>query len=266
MRGTNLASSLSPISWVLVGSSTPTFPRRGGDHRQSCVEPALRRLATRPRETVTERAEPVRADRSQSETPEAIVKYPNATYDPRVGPESGGGVAGRRRAAAASRVLRCLPLAILAASLLVASGPASAQTSVTDLAVIVHPSTIEDDVSLADLRSLFRGEQLAWPEGARVVLFVQPAGTAEGDAVLREIYRMTEAEYRQYWITKVFREKLGTGPKVVSSPAMARRLTAAVPGAVAVVPATEVDGTVKVLSVDHRLPGAGAYPLRVAKR
>ena len=171
-----------------------------------------------------------------------------------------------RLAASAGRALRCLPVSLLAVSILGAPRPVVAQTPAGDLAVIVHPSTVEDDVSLVDLRSLFRGERPLWPDGARVVLFVQRAGTAEGDAVLREIYRMTESEYQQYWITKTFREEPGPGPKYVSSPAMARRLTAAVPGAVAVIPAGEVDGTVKVLSVDHRLPGAGAYPLKVAKR
>jgi hypothetical protein len=194
------------------------------------------------------------------------VEYPSTTYDPRRGPESGASAARRRLAASIGRVLRCLPVSVLAVSVLGARRPVAGQTPAADLAVIVHPSTIEDDVSLADLRSLFRGEWPVWPGGARVVLFVQPAGTAEGDAVLREIYRMTETEYRQYWITKTFRTEPGTGPKVVSSPAMARRLTAVVPGAVALIPATEVDGTVKVLSVDHRLPGAGAYPLKVAKR
>jgi len=194
------------------------------------------------------------------------VEYPTTAYDPRKGPESGAAAVRRRLADVAGHGMRCVSAVTLAVSLFDSAGPVAGQTRSGDLAVIVHPSTIDDDVSLAHLRSLFRGELQVWPGGTRVVLFVQPEGTVEGDAVLREIYGMTATEYRQYWITKTFRAEPGTGPKVVSSPAMARRLTAMVPGAVALIPASEVDSTVKVLSVDHRLPGAGAYPLRVAKR
>ncbi|MGD8279439.1 MAG: hypothetical protein PVH00_15480 [Gemmatimonadota bacterium] len=151
-------------------------------------------------------------------------------------------------------------------SLLAVPGRAGGQTVGRHLAVIVHPSTIEDDISLDDLGRVFRGEIASWPGGARVVPFVQPAGTVEGDAVLREICGMTETEFRRHWITRTFRDKPGMGRKLVSSPAMARRLTAAVPGAVAVIPAADVDGTVKVLSIDHRMPGSVSYPLRVATR
>jgi phosphate transport system substrate-binding protein len=77
---------------------------------------------------------------------------------------------------------------------------------------------------------------------------------------------MSESEYKQYWIARMFRGEVTTGPKLVSSAAMARRLTAAVPGAIAVIPAAEVDRTVKVLSIDRRLPGVDAYPLTVAWR
>jgi hypothetical protein len=159
-----------------------------------------------------------------------------------------------------------LTLPLVAAVCLAGPGRAVAQSETRDLAVIVHPSTADDDLTLDELRRIFRGEQARWSDGVRVVLFVQRAGTVEGESVVRAVCAMTGTEYQRYWVTKAFREEPGSGPKVVASAAMARRLTARVPGAVAVIPASEVDGSVKVLRIDRRLPGAEFYPLRLATR
>lgn len=159
---------------------------------------------------------------------------------------------------------------LLASSLLTLSGPLGGQSpnGHTDghFAVIVHPSTSEDDLAFDDLRRVFLGQKPFWSGGRRVVLFVQPAGTAEGDVVLQRVSGMSASEYKRYWITKTFRDDVASGPKIVSSSAMARRLTASVPGAISLIPASEVDGTVKVLSIDHRRPGVGEYALTAGKR
>jgi len=130
-------------------------------------------------------------------------------------------------------------------------------------AVVVHPSTRTTDVSMAQLRRIFLGDQQFWPNGARVVLFVQAPGGDDGarTVALRTIFRMSEAAFKRYWIEKTFRDDVASGPKIVSTPAMARRLTATIPGAVALIPAAEVDGTVKVLRVDGRVPGDDGYAL-----
>lgn len=159
---------------------------------------------------------------------------------------------------------------VLASFLPVLSGPLCGQThlSLADehFAVIVHPATAENDLSIDDLRRVFLGQQTTWPDGGRVILFVQPAGTAAGDAVLRHVYRMSETEYKHYWIARALGEDAGSSPKLVSGPALTRRLTAAVPGAIALIPAAAVDSTVKVLSVDRRFPGTTGYPLTSGNR
>lgn len=128
------------------------------------------------------------------------------------------------------------------------------------LAVIVHPATPANDLSFTQLRRLFLGEQQFWPGGTRVVLFVYAPGTPPGDAVLAQLYGMSESEYKRYWIAKTFRDDVATGPKIVSSPEMALRLTARVPGAIALVPVSQVDSTVRVLTIDSLRPGETAYP------
>lgn len=130
-------------------------------------------------------------------------------------------------------------------------------------AVIVHPSTSLRDLSMGHLRRVFRGEQQFWPGGSRVVLFVHEPGAAARAVVLRELYQMNEGEFRHYWIAKTFRDDVTTGPKIVSSSALAKRLTAAIPGAIAVISASDVDETVKVLTIDARHPRDEKYPLAV---
>jgi len=128
-------------------------------------------------------------------------------------------------------------------------------------AVVVHPSTPASEVTLAQLRRIFRGEQQYWSGRERVVLFVQAPGTSERAAILRRVYDMDEGEFKRYWIGKTFRDEVTSGPKIVSTSALARRLAATVPGGVAVIPAEAVDGSVRVLRVEGRLPDDAAYPL-----
>lgn len=128
-------------------------------------------------------------------------------------------------------------------------------------AVVVHPGTPVQEVTLAQLRRLFRGEQQFWPKGARVVLFVQAQGTPERALILRRVYEMDEGAFKRYWIGKTFRDEVASGPKIVSTSALARRLTSSIPGAVAVIPLGAVDESVRVLRVDGRLPDDAGYPL-----
>lgn len=154
---------------------------------------------------------------------------------------------------------RILPL-LIAALLLVAGRPLARQQA-GEYAVIVHPGTAVNSVSLSTLRRIYLGEQQFWPEGRRVVIFIQPAGSSTREMVLRDLYRMSERQYTQYWIARIFRDEATSSPRIVSSNTVMKQLTASVPGAIAVIPASEVDGRVKVLRVEGRLPGASGYPL-----
>ena len=80
--------------------------------------------------------------------------------------------------------------------------------------------------------------------------------------MLRTIYEMTEAQFRQYWIAKVFRAEAASGPRIVYSNEMAAELVNAIPGSVAFVEASQVPKGLKVLKIDGKLPGEKGYPLR----
>jgi hypothetical protein len=84
----------------------------------------------------------------------------------------------------------------------------------------------------------------------------------ERDVVLRTIYQMSEAQFRQYWISKVFRADVSSGPKIVYSSEMASELVSAIPGAVAFVDAAQVPKGAKILKIDGKLPIDKGYLLK----
>ena len=107
-----------------------------------------------------------------------------------------------------------------------------------------------------------RGERQFWTSNIRVTLVVRAPVARERDIVLKTIYQMSEAQFRQYWIAKVFRAEAAAGPRIVYSNEASAELVAALPGAVALVDASQVPKGLKVLRVDGHLPGDKGYPLR----
>lgn len=130
------------------------------------------------------------------------------------------------------------------------------------VAIVVNPSTSVDDLSLLELRNVFLGDRQFWRDGSRIVLLVRAPVAYERDVVLNRIYRMDESQFRQYWIAKVFRAEVSSGPKIVYSNDMTRQLVAALPGAVGFIAASDVAADMKVLRINGKLPGDPDYPLR----
>jgi len=152
----------------------------------------------------------------------------------------------------------------LLTSLLVALAPSGAQTtrSGADIAVVVHPETPVSDLSLADVRKVLLGERQYWTAKLPVVLLIRAPVARERDVVLKVIYQMSEAQFKQYWVAKIFRAEAASPPKIVYSNDMQYELVAGIPGAIAFVDARNVKPGLKVLRVDGHLPGDKEYPLR----
>jgi hypothetical protein len=119
-----------------------------------------------------------------------------------------------------------------------------------------------DNLSFSEVRKVFLGERQFWNPNLRVVLLMRAPVAPERDVVLRTIYQMSEAQFRQYWISKVFRADVSSGPKIVYSTEMANDLVNAIPGAIAFIDSAQVPKTLKVIKIDGKLPGDKAYPLR----
>ncbi len=130
-----------------------------------------------------------------------------------------------------------------------------------DVAVIVRPEVPVEDLSLGEVRKLLMGDRQFWGPGMRVTLLMRAPETREREVILKIVYRMSEADFRRYWMEKVFRAEVQSGPKIVYSTEAATELVGAIPGAVAFVDAAQIPRGLKVLRIDGRLPGEKGYPL-----
>jgi hypothetical protein len=150
-------------------------------------------------------------------------------------------------------------LALLAAVLVPPVAPAAPEM---DVAIVVRSDVPVENLTFAELRRVLLGDRQFWSSNLRVTLLVRAPGARERDVVLKTIYQMSEAQFRQYWIAKVFRAEAASGPRVVYSNDMALELAMAMPGAVAFVDASQVPKGLKVLKINGVLPGDKNYPLR----
>jgi hypothetical protein len=141
--------------------------------------------------------------------------------------------------------------------------PSLAQTSRgTDVAVVVNSDTPVADLSLSEVRKVMLGERQYWSSKLPVVLLIRAPAARERDVVLRVIYQMSEAQFKQYWVAKIFRAEAASPPRIVYSNDMQYELLTALPGAIAFVDSRNIRPGVKVLRVDGHLPGEKDYPLR----
>jgi len=151
---------------------------------------------------------------------------------------------------------------VLASLSLLGSEQLFAQAHDVDVAVVVQPDTPVSNLSLAEVRKIFLGDRQYWTANMPVVLLIRAPVARERDVVLKIIYQMSESQFKQYWIAKIFRAESVSAPKVVYSNDMANDLVTALPGAIAFIDARDVRPGTKVVRVDGRLPGEPGYPLR----
>jgi hypothetical protein len=161
-----------------------------------------------------------------------------------------------------SLVTRSIALATIVCVFAVAAAAPAALQAPADIAVIVHPSVAVDNLTAAELRRILTGDREFWPNGARVTILIRAPVARERDVVVRDICQMTEAQFRQHWIGKVFRAETPSGPKIVYTNDMAVDQVGRTPGAVAFVEGPVTAKTVKVVRIDGRAPGQAGYRLR----
>ena len=131
----------------------------------------------------------------------------------------------------------------------------------TDVAVVVNRSVAVDNLTFPELRKILLGDRQFWSSNIRVTLLVRAPVAHERDVVLKGVLQMTEAQFRQYWIGKVFRAESSSAPKTVYTNEMAAGLVGNIPGSIAFIESSQVPKDVKVLRIDGLLPGEKGYPL-----
>jgi ABC-type phosphate transport system substrate-binding protein len=150
---------------------------------------------------------------------------------------------------------------LLTVMLLLLVGRPSPVAAAADVAVVVHRDVPLDNLTFAELRKILLGDRQFWSSNVRVTLLIRAPVAHERDVVVKSILQMTEAQFRQYWIGKVFRAESAAAPKTVTSNEMAAALVNSIPGSIAFVESSQVPKHYKVIRVDGLLPGERGYPL-----
>jgi ABC-type phosphate transport system substrate-binding protein len=130
-----------------------------------------------------------------------------------------------------------------------------------DIAVVVNRDVPIDDLTFSELRKILLGDRQYWSTNLRVTLLIRAPAARERDVILRSVLEMSEAQYRQYWIGKVFRAESSAAPKSISSNEMAFSLLNSIPGSIAFVDAAQVPKDLKVVRLGGLRPGDKGYPL-----
>lgn len=129
-------------------------------------------------------------------------------------------------------------------------------------AIVVNPHVPVDDISLEDLRKIFLGERQFWSSNMPVVPLIRPQGSPEREVLLRVIFKMSESEYKKYWLAKVFRAEATNEPAVAPTASFANDAVSAIPGSITCENVKDVPHGAKVLRIDGHKPGDPGYPLR----
>jgi ABC-type phosphate transport system substrate-binding protein len=156
---------------------------------------------------------------------------------------------------------RLIPISLIIA--FAAAVPALAGDD--DLVVVVNKSNSADNVTKAQLKKMILGEQSSWSAGKKVTVVLRNPGQPERDGVLRSVCGMSEDDFNQSWMRASFNGTTATPPKSLASGQAVRQSVAASPGAIGFLRASDVDETVKAVTVDGIAAGQPDYKIKAGK-
>lgn len=156
--------------------------------------------------------------------------------------------------------------ALLASLLALAWQPTARDADHTEepMAIVVNRANPAENVSLAELRRMYRGQRSRWAGGRRVTVLMRDPGTPEREAIIDALYGMDESEYSRSVLQGIFAGQTAEAPRTLSSANGVMRFVFNAPGAIGYVRLSDVDGSVRVLRVDGRAPQDAGYPFSVA--
>lgn len=146
--------------------------------------------------------------------------------------------------------------------MLLASQAAVGRPPGSDLAIIVNRSNSLSNLTVAELRRVYRGERQYWPGNTPVLLLMRPQGSREREVILRVVFEMSEERYTHYWVAKVMRADISDPPTALYSHGIMQEGVKGNSGAIGYVFQSDLRDGVKVLRVNGRLPGEPGYPVR----
>jgi hypothetical protein len=130
------------------------------------------------------------------------------------------------------------------------------------VAIVVNPRVPVTDLSFTELRRILLGERQFWSSSLRISLLMRAPVAREREVLLNTVYEMSEAQVRQYWISKVFRAEAASAPPLFYSDEEILQALVSVPGSIAAVESSRIPKSLRVIRIDGHLPGEAGYRLR----
>lgn len=131
------------------------------------------------------------------------------------------------------------------------------------LAIVVNRSNPVDNLSYAELRTIFLGGRGYWSNGRRITLVMREPGEPERKTILRDICGMNEDQFKTNFLRGLYSGEILVSPKILDTPYGVRKFIFNVPGAIGYLRVSDVDATVKVVRLNESLPEDKGYRLRV---
>jgi len=131
-----------------------------------------------------------------------------------------------------------------------------------DLAIIVAPGVHLDNLSQAELGQVFLMDKKT-STATHLVVLMREKTAPERAVIMKDVYKMTEAQFEAYFLQATFTGMLTTPPRMIPSAPAVRKLVANNPGMIGYVASSLVDASVKVVKVDGHAPGETGYPLKL---
>ena len=139
--------------------------------------------------------------------------------------------------------------------------PSGVRAQRDPIAVIVSPSMPTSNISLAELRSCFRGQRVT-VGGVGLIPFNLPVGHDLRVAFDRAVLGLEPNQVGRFWVDMRIRDQ-GRAPRIAPSESLALRVASALKGAITYTRVGALPSSVKVLTVDGLAPGTRGYPLNL---
>jgi hypothetical protein len=155
---------------------------------------------------------------------------------------------------------RCFVSAIGALSMPSWAGGVQAQEAKLRLAIVVAKNSPLRQLSIKDLRNLYRGDALTGPDGKRLIPLGRPPGSPERIAFDRAVLGMSPDLAAAYWIDRRIRGQSGS-PRSVESAELLLRVLAKLEGAVGYVRVSGLTDWVTSVRIEGKAPTDADYPI-----
>jgi hypothetical protein len=129
------------------------------------------------------------------------------------------------------------------------------------LVPIIGKQSPQRDISLGTLERVFLGRPVDGEDGKRFVPFNHPPKTRSRILFDQAVLGMTPDEVARHWVDQRIRGK-GRPPRTVPSAALLKKVVQHFPGAIAYIPAAELDGSVQALKIGGVEHTSAQYPIR----